>query len=626
MTLSYQGRLVAAFGGLTAVAMGALLFLMGRWTDARLEEEIGFRLASSARVLRQLHEASARERLRRFASLAVEPRFRALAEAGDEATLRHAATEIRRELDCAALGFLDAQGRPLAWDGTGAEAVAMGLQAALAADQAEPTTHTLRVGDAAMEVALVPLRAAEERKGYLVALVPLDTGVLAAYAVGTGGRIEVRDGERPLATSGAAATGATERTAVVPLPRPLVLAVHLDVSTLAAGLHEARRALWMLALACVVSAGVLSWFVAGRIARPMRELARAAQAVGTGDLTVRAAARGAPEVVELARQFNAMVDALARSRDALRAHAENLEQMVRARTHEADEARARAEANLAHAQAMQAQVVAQHEKLAALGLLAAGVTHEINNPMAFVYGNLQLLQEAVPRITDALQALARLLDAARHGPVPVALLAEVAALRDARRLDALGEDLPDAVRESVEGAERVIRIVRDMRTHVHAGAEHMEVADLREAMESTLTLVRGELGGRVAVHREYGDVPPVRCYPQQLRQVFLNLVVNAAQAIDGPEGAITVRSRTHDGTVVWEVADTGAGMSEEVRRNLFQPFFTTKGVGKGTGLGLYTVRQIVERHGGRIEVDSVPGVGATFRVILPLDRPAGGAQ
>jgi hemerythrin-like metal-binding protein len=252
------------------------------------------------------------------------------------------------------------------------------------------------------------------------------------------------------------------------------------------------------------------------------------------------------------------------------------------------------------------QQLLQSEKMAAIGQLAAGVAHEINNPVGFVNSNIGTLK------TYTSQLLAVI--AAYEGGNPAA----IAAARQKADLDFLREDLPTLIQESQEGLGRVTRIVQDLKDFSHVDEAEQQDADLNAGIESTLNVVANELKYKADVIRQLGDIPAVRCVPAQINQVFMNLLVNAAQAIE-TRGTITIRSGAENGFVWFEVEDTGKGMSEDVQRRIFEPFFTTKPVGKGTGLGLslsYDI--IVKKHGGRFDVRSTPGVGTCFRLWLPI--------
>ena len=246
------------------------------------------------------------------------------------------------------------------------------------------------------------------------------------------------------------------------------------------------------------------------------------------------------------------------------------------------------------------------EKMAAVGQLAAGVAHEINNPIGFVTSNLASLK------TYARQLLS-LIDAYEQGNDE-----NIARVRQAIELDFLRDDLPALIAESQDGLARVTKIVQDLKNFSRIDDTGRQLADLNAAMESTLNVVWNELKYKAELVRELGDIPKVDCVPAQINQVFTNLLVNAAQAIP-QRGKIFVRSRREAETVCFEIEDTGHGMSEDVQRRIFEPFFTTKPVGQGTGLGLSISYDIVvKKHGGRLEVISQPGRGTRFLITLPL--------
>ncbi|HYD79401.1 MAG TPA: response regulator [Paucimonas sp.] len=259
------------------------------------------------------------------------------------------------------------------------------------------------------------------------------------------------------------------------------------------------------------------------------------------------------------------------------------------------------------------QQLLQSEKMASIGQLAAGVAHEINNPIAFVNSNLGTLKEYVDdlwQLIDAYEALAdRLADRAE-------LFETVRGVREKLDIGYLRQDLQNLMTESLDGVSRVRRIVQDLKDFSHVGEAERQTFDLHAGIDSTLNIVWHELKQRAEVKKEYGDLPLVHGVPAQLNQVFMNLLINAAQAMDR-FGAITIRTGAEDGWVWVEIADTGAGIQAEHLPHLFEPFFTTKPVGKGTGLGLSLSYGIVSQHGGRIEVDSEVGKGTVFRVWLP---------
>lgn len=258
----------------------------------------------------------------------------------------------------------------------------------------------------------------------------------------------------------------------------------------------------------------------------------------------------------------------------------------------------------------------QSEKLASIGQLAAGVAHEINNPIGFVNSNIGTLSGYVADLLRLVQAYE-----ASETQLSAETAQQIALVKREIDLEYLHEDVGQLLRESKDGLERVKKIVQDLKDFSRVGETDLQWADLHKCLDSTLNVVANEIKYRAEVVKEYGPLPEVECVPSQLNQVFMNLLVNAAQAI-ADFGRITVRTGAERDHVCVSVADTGAGISPEHLSRIFDPFFTTKPVGKGTGLGLSVSYNIVRRHGGRIEVDSAPGRGTIFRILLPVAQSA----
>jgi PAS domain S-box-containing protein len=273
------------------------------------------------------------------------------------------------------------------------------------------------------------------------------------------------------------------------------------------------------------------------------------------------------------------------------------------------------------------QQVLQTEKMASIGQLAAGVAHEINNPMGFIHANLFQMTEYLADLRRLWQRVEALQEALTQGKPDEIRAAEEELEERARVLDArfLIADLENAVRESLEGSERIRHIVKDLREFSHQGSDDRELADLNQCLDSTANIVWSMMKHAAVLERDYGTIPPILCYPMQLKQVFMNLLVNAYQAIrerGGDErGVIQLRTRVEGDNAIVIVEDNGIGMTPEQRDRIFDPFFTTKQVGVGTGLGLSTAFNIVRRHGGSIRVESDPGAGANFELVLPLRSP-----
>jgi len=275
---------------------------------------------------------------------------------------------------------------------------------------------------------------------------------------------------------------------------------------------------------------------------------------------------------------------------------------LKATTHELDQANRSIKAT-------QSQML-QQEKMASIGQLAAGVAHEINNPVGFIKSNLGSLSKYQQRLAEfiAVQDLAL----AENNPD------KAGESRRKLKIDLLLEDIPDLIQESLQGMERIQTIVQDLKSFSRADNKEPVPADLNTCLTNTIQIAWNEIKYRSTLLREFGDLPQVYCFPNQLNQVFLNLLVNAAQAIE-EQGEITVRTWHAGDDVFISVSDTGTGIPPENLEKIFDPFFTTKPAGKGTGLGLSISYDIIRKHGGELRVDSTPGRGTTFTIQLPVN-------
>lgn len=263
-------------------------------------------------------------------------------------------------------------------------------------------------------------------------------------------------------------------------------------------------------------------------------------------------------------------------------------------------------------QTTQAQML-QREKMASIGQLAAGVAHEINNPIGFITSNLATLGKYVERLSAFVvrqtEACTPFMTDAVRG--------EVAQARQELKIDHILADISPLIAESLDGAGRVRTIVQDLKSFSRTDEWECKPADITECLDSAINIVWNELKYKVTLSRNYGTLPIVSCYPQQLNQVFMNLLVNAADAID-KQGTITIDTRHENGEVCIAISDTGSGIPTESLGRIFEPFFTTKDSGKGTGLGLSISYDIIKRHHGEISVESTPGLGTTFTVRIPV--------
>lgn len=270
----------------------------------------------------------------------------------------------------------------------------------------------------------------------------------------------------------------------------------------------------------------------------------------------------------------------------------------------------------------QAQLL-QSEKMASVGQLAAGVAHEINNPTGYISSNLKTLSDYQDDINALMQQYRKLKamfqEIADKSDMPPSVADQAKHIADLEKELDIGfvmDDFRDLIKESRDGTERIKKIVLDLKDFAHPGNDKIQEADINAGIESTLNVVWNELKYKATVEKEFGALPLVKCFPQQLNQVFMNLLVNAAQAIE-EKGQITVATRAVNGYVEVKIHDTGCGIPKENLSKVFDPFFTTKQVGTGTGLGLNVSYNIVKKHNGTINVESAPGKGTTFTVQIP---------
>lgn len=259
--------------------------------------------------------------------------------------------------------------------------------------------------------------------------------------------------------------------------------------------------------------------------------------------------------------------------------------------------------------ATQSQML-QSEKMATVGQLAAGVAHEINNPTGFVTSNLTSLEKYINRLTEFVALI--------EESAPPEMKAEIAQLNKKMKISFITRDIHDLISESLEGSDRIKKIVMSLKNFSRQDQEEFGDANLNDCMDTTLNVVWNELKYKATVHKEYGDLPLIKCYAQQLNQVFMNILVNAAQAIK-EQGGITIKTWSTDQTICISITDTGKGMEEKTMAQIFEPFFTTKEKDKGTGLGLSIAYDIItKKHHGKLLVASTLGRGTTFTMELPI--------
>jgi len=260
---------------------------------------------------------------------------------------------------------------------------------------------------------------------------------------------------------------------------------------------------------------------------------------------------------------------------------------------------------------LQAQIV-HSEKMASLGQLAAGIAHELNNPVGFIHGNMDILKQCVGGLTE-------LLDYYDKAELSVAVASGAVQIKQRIDYNATLDDVDSIIKDCREGSQRIRDIVQNLRTFSRLDEAEFKESDLHEGIDSTIRLLSLYYSSdNIRLIRDYGELPPVDAFAGQLNQVWLNLLVNAAQAVGAKGGEVRISTRTAEESVTVAIADTGGGIAPENLNRIFEPFYTTKPVGEGTGLGLSISFGIVERHGGTIAVDTRLDEGTTFTVTLPM--------
>lgn len=289
------------------------------------------------------------------------------------------------------------------------------------------------------------------------------------------------------------------------------------------------------------------------------------------------------------------------------------------KAHEAALAKSHLELQEAHEHLQEThQQLLQSEKMASIGQLAAGVAHEINNPVGYISSNISTLRYY-------LKSILRLLD--RYNQLEGMLESDSQAMKNILRekeemdIDFIKQDIINLLDESREGALRVQSIVQDLKDFSHVARQELQFADLHKGVDSTLNIISSEIKYRAEVIKEYGEIPLVECCVSQLNQVFMNILINAAHSIE-ENGTITIRTGANSESVWLEFSDDGKGIPSENLQRIFEPFFTTKPIGKGTGLGLSLSYGIIKKHKGSIDVQSEVGKGTTFRITLPITNSA----
>lgn len=397
------------------------------------------------------------------------------------------------------------------------------------------------------------------------------------------------------------------------LPGQVVIGFTTD--EIARQMREIRIiALAVSALVFAFGIGV-GWWLARAISRPVLALRDAAIRVGSGDRTQHVSASSRDEIGQLTTAFNRMVADLAAAEARDQQKADDLAEKNRLIEQSRDEL----EHALQDLKQTQSQLV-HSEKMASLGQMTAGVAHEINNPINFVSVGIDSLRHNIQDIREVLDEYLKLRPDAAEEALRTQLL-RIEKLKREIDLKELVEEAEELFASIKNGARRTTEIVKSLRNFSRLDEDTLKPVSLEEGLDSTLVILQNQLKDRIKVEKSYAPLPEVSCYPGPLNQVFMNILTNAAQAIDGP-GTIWVSTTAEDGYATVRIRDSGSGMPPEVKARIFDPFFTTKDVGVGTGLGLSITFGIIEKHHGRIRVESEVGQGTEFIIQIPLQTEA----
>ncbi len=410
----------------------------------------------------------------------------------------------------------------------------------------------------------------------------------------------------------------------------------ISIASIQQVLNEARKQISLIAVIEIILTAMFSLVLGTMLTRRILTLKEASEKVAAGDLSAHVTVKGKDEIAVVGTAFNSMLDKLNLAAITQQQYQQQLEELnvgleerVAKRTTELESsntaltfAMRQLEAEKKEQQILikkiqkaQSQLL-QSERMASLGQLAAGVAHEINNPVGFISSNISTLNEYFSDIVKLLNHYEQ-----NEEKISDPIVRErLKTIKEDIDLDFIRDDIQNLINESLDGTKRVKVIVKDLREFSHVDESEWQYIDIHNGLNSTLNIVNNEIKYKADVVKEYGDLPKIECLASELNQVFLNLLVNAAQAIE-ERGIITIRTSLEDEQhIKIEIEDTGAGISEENITRIFDPFYTNKPVGTGTGLGLSLSYSIIQRHNGSINVKSVEGKGTIFTLILPLKK------
>ncbi len=360
-----------------------------------------------------------------------------------------------------------------------------------------------------------------------------------------------------------------------------------------------------LAIIFLLLGSFCALFIIKIVTTPINVLTDAVKLFSKGDFTHKIPMTYYKELNILIRAFNEMASIIHKTHLSL-------EEKIKERTMEISEKNEKL--NNAMGELKQTQAMLVHaEKMRSLGELVAGITHEINNPVNFIYGNLTHLDNYSNDLMEIIDKYTEYVDLLPEGQSN-----EMKKLLEDKEYDYLKEDLPDLIKSCREGTVRTKNIVMDLKNFSRTEKMIINEVEINKEINTTLNILYNKYKNRITIHKEFEDIKPIDCYGGQINQVLMNIIDNAIFAIKDT-GDIFIRTKDVDKNVVIEIEDTGTGIAKENIEKVFEPFYTTKGVGEGTGLGMSISYKIVESHGGKIDIDSELGKGTKFTITLPRD-------
>ncbi len=378
------------------------------------------------------------------------------------------------------------------------------------------------------------------------------------------------------------------------------------------------RTTMMLSLVALVLTALIGLLTARWIIRPILRLNTATQKFSQGNWDEKLPTERTDELGELARSFNSMGEQVKQSFHALEEANASLELRVQERTKELSQA-------LTELKASQAQLI-QSEKMASLGQMVAGVAHEINTPLGYVRSNVEMTRSLFSETENLVNEYDRLVGLLTSEEVSEddlnEQLATVAEISETFREDDTFNETQALYKDVLFGLDQISDLVVNLKDFSRMDQARVDNINLNESLDSVLIIGHNVIKDAVVIEKQYGDIPKIQCSPSHINQVLLNLVTNAAQAMEGKRGKVIIRTTADDEKVYVDIEDNGKGIPPDIIEKIFDPFFTTKPVGEGTGLGLSITYQIVEQHHGQIKVASEVGKGTKFTVILPRQQPS----